>query len=62
MKKMATQVAVRPGWLAAIAHDRFRLGIVNTEALGTSGQPVSVEEAFATGSRPGRVGGLHVAA
>ena len=47
MKKMATQVAVRPGWLAAIAHDRFRLGIVNTETLGTSDQPVSVEEAFA---------------
>ena len=46
MRKMATQVAVRPGWLAGIAHDRFRLGIVNTETLGTSGQPVSVEEAF----------------
>ena len=46
MKKMAAQVAVRPGWLAGVAHDRFRLGIVNSEALGTAGQSMSSEEAF----------------
>jgi isopentenyl diphosphate isomerase/L-lactate dehydrogenase-like FMN-dependent dehydrogenase len=46
MKKMAAQVAVRPGWLAGVAHDRFRLGIVNSEALGTAGQPMSSEEAL----------------
>jgi isopentenyl diphosphate isomerase/L-lactate dehydrogenase-like FMN-dependent dehydrogenase len=47
MRKMATQVAVRPGWLAGIAHDRFQLSIVNTEALGTAGQPMSSKDAFA---------------
>jgi L-lactate dehydrogenase (cytochrome) len=46
MRKMATQVAVRPGWLAGVAHDRFQLSIVNTETLGTRGEPMSSEEAF----------------
>ena len=46
VKKMAAEVAVRPGWLARIAHDRFQLGIVNTETLGVAGQPMSPEEAL----------------
>ncbi len=46
MRKMATQVAVRPGWLAAVAHDRFQVGIVNTQTLASAGQPMSPEEAF----------------
>jgi isopentenyl diphosphate isomerase/L-lactate dehydrogenase-like FMN-dependent dehydrogenase len=43
---MAMQVAIRPGWLAGIAHDRFQLSIINTETLGVAGQPMSSEEAF----------------
>jgi len=46
MRKMAMQVAIRPGWLAGIAHDRFQLSIINTETLGVAGQPMSSEEAF----------------
>ena len=46
VKKMAAEVALRPGWLTGIAHDRFRLGIVNTETLGVDGRPMSPEEAL----------------
>ena len=57
VKKMAAQVALHPGWLAGIAHDRFQLGIVNSETLGTGGRPMSVEEALRrwTESPPGWV-------
>jgi len=47
MTRMAPQVALRPGWLAGIAHDRFQLDIVNAASLGTDEHPMSSTEAFA---------------
>jgi len=46
MTKMAPQVAVRPGWLADAARDRFELSLVNATTLGPPGQPMSAEDAL----------------
>lgn len=44
--KMAPQAAVRPRWLADIAHDRFQLKLVNAAALGTAESPMSADDAL----------------
>ncbi len=44
--KMAPQVAVRPGWLADAAHDRFQLELVNAASVGPPGQAMSTADAL----------------
>ena len=46
MRIMAPQVAVRPRWLADVAHDRFQLTLVNAASLGTPEEPMSAADAL----------------
>jgi isopentenyl diphosphate isomerase/L-lactate dehydrogenase-like FMN-dependent dehydrogenase len=44
--KMAPHVALRPGWLLDLVHDRFQLELVNTASIGPAGHPMSVPDAL----------------